>query len=116
MEIIKSNKGKDKIIYNGYIYRKNTTNITTQSWRCEKKGCRCSASTAFPYAPGGNVVERNPHCHPPEPAHAEVLSALSQVAQQAEASDMPPRRLVSAINLSEEAQAIAPKRPAVWPA
>ena len=31
MEVFKSNKGKDKIAFSGYSYKKNTTNVTTQN-------------------------------------------------------------------------------------
>jgi len=110
MEILKSNKGKDKLVYNGYIYRKNTTNITSQSWRCEEKSCKGSASTPVNYQIGVQVIEKQVHNHPPNPARTEIAVAMSRMLDDASTSDAPPRRVISRIEMSQEALAVAPKR------
>lgn len=110
MEIIQSNKGKPKIAFNGYIYRQNTTNITTQNWRCELKGCNGSASTAVSFQVGGTVIERRTHNHPPDPARVEISTAVNRMLESAATSSNAPRRIISEIEMSHEAQSLAPKR------
>lgn len=115
MEIFKSQKGSDKIGFGGYIYRKNKTNITTQSWRCERKDCSGTASSAAAYVAGGTVVERQSHNHAPDPAKIEVARRLDGMLTDAMGSSNPPRRIVSNTveGMSAEATAIAPKRKAL---
>ena len=40
MDVIVSNRGKNKLAYNGFIYRKDKATQTTITWRCEVKGCK----------------------------------------------------------------------------
>ena len=113
MENITSNKGADKIIYNGIIYRKTTTNITTQSWRCEISRCKRSASTSVHYLDDGKVIEKEPHKHPPDTARTEFASSLYQALNSATTLQLPPRRIISEIRQSTEAKAMAPNRKAI---
>lgn len=91
MEIFKSSRGGDKLSFEGFVYRKNTSNITTQNWRCENKGCKGSVSTSLRYHTERQVVTRQIHNHPPVPARVEVVSALDKAMEQAETSNLRPR-------------------------
>ena len=113
MEIFKSSRGGDKLSFEGFVYRKNTSNITTQNWRCENKGCKGSVSTSLRYHTERQVVTRQIHNHPPVPARVEVVSALDKAMEQAETSNLRPRRIISDMNLSIEATAEAPTRKAI---
>lgn len=113
MEIFKSSRGGDKLSFEGFVYRKNTSNITTQNWRCENKGCKGSVSTSLRYHTERQVVTRQIHNHPPVPARVEVVSALDKAMEQAETSDLRPRRIISDMNLSREATTEAPTRKAI---
>ena len=116
MEVFKSNKGKNKIAFRGYSYRKNTTNVTTQNWRCDIKSCLGTVSTAINYKAEGVVpVEKRSHNHPPDPARTQVLVAVDKMTDTAATSNAPPRRIISAttINLTADAQSIVPKRKAL---
>ena len=116
MEVFKSNKGKDKIAFRGYSYRKNTTNVTTQNWRWDIKSCLGTVSTAINYKAEGVVpVEKRSHNHPPDPARTQVLVAVDKMTNTAATSNTPPRRIISAttINLTADAQSVVPKRKAL---
>ena len=117
MEVFKSNKGKDKIAFRGYSYRKYTTNVTTQNWRCGIKSCLGIVLTAINYKAEGVVpVEKRSHNHPPDPARTQVLVAVDKMTDTAATSfNAPPRRIISAttINLTADAQSIVPKRKAL---
>ncbi|CAB4062781.1 unnamed protein product [Lepeophtheirus salmonis] len=97
MDIFKSNKGVNKISFRGYSYRKNTTNISTQCWRCDIKTCPGTATTDINYTLDGVIpVEKRHHNHPPDLARTELLVAID--------------KMYLASNLTHEAQCIAPKR------
>ena len=116
MEIFKSNKGKDKIAFRGYSYRKNTTNVTTQNWRCDIKSCSGTVSTPINYKEEGVVpIEKRGHNHPPDPARTQVLVAVDKMTDAAATSYAPPRRIISTttVNLTADAQSIVPKRKAL---
>ena len=107
--IYKSQKGKDKITFKGYSYRKSTTNVSTQNWRCDQK-CPGSLSTPIDYhSAGAEPVECRTHNHPPDPATEELKVKLDLMSQEATTSNAPPRRIISdtLASLSEEAQAQA---------
>ena len=87
-----------------------TTNVTKQSWRCEISRCKGSASTPVSYINGGEVIEKQPHNHPPDSVRTEIASSLHQALNSASTSHLPPRRIISEMNISVEAQAMAPKR------
>ncbi|KAF9763061.1 hypothetical protein NGRA_1539 [Nosema granulosis] len=38
-KIIKSNRGNDKMAYNGYFYNYTHTNMGIKYWRCNNRGC-----------------------------------------------------------------------------
>ena len=58
-------------------YRQNTTNTTTQNWRCKVKGCNGSATNAVRFQIGGTVIEKRNHSHPPDPARVEILTEVN---------------------------------------
>lgn len=66
IEIVKSQKGKDKIIYKGYSYRKGNVNLKTINWRCDSEHCTGSISTGKNYNTElCRVKELQTHNHTP---------------------------------------------------
>ncbi len=67
MDILKSQRGADILVLNGYQYRKHAkaTN-TSQRWRCRREGCNGKAQTK-PNRPYSDPVEEGSHNHPPVP-------------------------------------------------
>lgn len=107
-----------KLVYDGFIYRKGATNISTQGWRCEeerKSKCKGTASTPINGVDGCTVHTRQEHNHPPDPIHVELAVGVSKTMDEACNRPDPPRRIVSnfRLHLSEEAQVNAPKRKAM---
>ena len=104
--------------YNGYVYNRGSTNVTTQNWRCElnrSTKCKGSASTTVTYGDGCVVKELLPHNHAPDPVNVELGRKMEETLAAAVQGNEPPRRLLSnhRIGLSEEAQTRAPKRKAI---
>ncbi len=115
MKIIKSQKGSDQICHNGYIYRKNTTNKTTQSWRCVMKNCNGTATTALEYRESSEVILRQNHSHAPDVQNENAQIALSMIREESQNSNAPPRRIIANItqNIDCETAACMPKRKAI---
>ncbi|CAB4062782.1 unnamed protein product [Lepeophtheirus salmonis] len=96
MDIFKSNKGVNKISFRGYSYRKNTTNISTQCWRCDIKTCPGTATTDINYTLDGVIpVEKRHHNHPPDLARTELLVAIDKMVESAVTVQDPPRQMIS---------------------
>ena len=115
MEIIKSQKGKDLLSYDGFLYRKNTTNKTSQNWRCVMKDCRGTVKTLLDYRENSEVKSGQDHNHAPDPAKQSVRVALCKINEQASNCSEPPRRVIASVvqELDDEAMANVPKKRAL---
>ena len=94
MEILVSSRGKNKLGYNGFIYRKDKDTQTTISWRCEVKGCKGRLSTTLEYERDRNCTERGEHFHAPEPAEVSEEVVKGKMYKAAETSHDAPRRIL----------------------
>ena len=95
MEVVSTQRGKPKILYEGYEYVQSNTNITTLNWRCTKKRCNGSIATAHTFREDRQVHVKNDHSHPPAPELMEAKVVEERVLQRAMSTDMPPRRVIS---------------------
>lgn len=92
MDIIVSNRGQNKIAYNGFIYRKDKASQTTITWRCEVKGCKGRLSTSLDYEKDRNCTEKGEHSHAPEPV--KVTEEKVKVCKAAVTTLGPSKRLL----------------------
>ncbi|XP_064104029.1 uncharacterized protein LOC135213860 [Macrobrachium nipponense] len=115
MEVIKSQKGKDLLSYDGYLYRKNKTNKTSQNWRCVMKDCRGTLKTVPNYQEKCEAKIGQEHNHGPDHARQSVRIALGKMNEQASNCSAPPRRVIAAVvqELDDEAMANVPKKRAL---
>ena len=115
MKVIKSQKGGDQICYEGYVYRKNTTNNETQNWRCIIKGCKGTATTPVDYSDTSDVVLGQNHSHALDMPKEKVTIALSMLRNEASGSTAPPRRIIAKItqDIDCETSSRMPKRKAL---
>ena len=95
MEVIKSQKNKNLITYNGYTYRRNRCTGTRAFWRCVRSDCKGTASTAADYENNRTVRELQEHNHTPDPAYVGTMKALGTMLSQAETTTAPPRRVIA---------------------
>ena len=71
IEILQNTKGNPKIVCDGYMYNKSRTLKSGRiSWRCERKGAKCTGAITTCSAMADPKVER-PHNHDARPAAAE---------------------------------------------
>ena len=112
MEILKSNKGKNETAFCGCFYRKNTTNVTTQSWGRDIKSCSETVSTPINYkAERILLIKKRSHNHPPDPAPTQVLVVVDKMTDTAATIYAPPRRIINTttVNLTAYVQSIVTK-------
>jgi hypothetical protein len=58
MEIIKSNKGKDLLTYDGYIYAFNKKTTANIYWRCQDRTCNAGATTSVDYSTNSEIEHK----------------------------------------------------------
>ena len=74
------------------------------------KGCSESTPTAVSFQIGGSAIEKRIHGHAPDPARAELLAAVNCILESSAATNYAPRRIISEVEISHEAQSLAAKR------
>ena len=94
-KFFKSIRGRPKLAFGGYTYRCSNTNLTSQNWRCDRTKCKGSAATPLDFRDGIEVRQLQGHNHGPEPERVEADVAKDKMVDEAAASQVPPRRLIS---------------------
>ena len=104
MEIILSKRGRDKICYNGFIYRKDKTTLSTITWRCEVDNCKGRLKTTLNYRNDNSCTEKGEHCHSPDPVKVEMEKIKDKIVIAAEKTHDPPRRILqdAVVGVSDE--------------
>ena len=92
MEIIASNKGGKKLIYEGFAYVVNRRKEGRIYWRCEKR-TSCSASIIT----CNDLVEKNSdnHSHPPNEARMSALKVIVNMKDRSLKSDEAPSSVIN---------------------
>ncbi|CAF1510134.1 unnamed protein product [Adineta ricciae] len=87
MSIIKSSKNQDKLLLDGFSYRRS--NNSQSIWRCCKN--KCAGRVRFE---GGKYTETTAHVHAPNLEENISLEFKSNITDRATASHDPPRRII----------------------
>ena len=96
IEILQNTKGNPKIVCDGYMYNKSRTLKSGRiSWRCERKGTKCTGAITTCSAMADPKVER-PHNHDARPAAADALKARNQAKEVARATGENPAAVINA--------------------
>ena len=90
MEFSKSQRGKDKLTLDGYMYTKEKNGFEKVIWKCEVRTCRKRVHT------NGQVVlhQINEHTHAPTHGKTHVAAARHVMKQHALASEEPTRQVM----------------------
>lgn len=91
MEFSKSERGKDKLVLDGYMFTKEKVGSDDKIiWKCEVRTCRKRVHTS------GQVVlhQMNEHTHAPIHGKSVVAVARHEMKQHAEASEEPTRQVM----------------------
>uniref|UniRef100_A0A915I576 FLYWCH-type domain-containing protein n=1 Tax=Romanomermis culicivorax TaxID=13658 RepID=A0A915I576_ROMCU len=79
-----SERGKRKLLYNGYAYVCEKSHDTVVYWQCEKKRfCKARAILSVNCQAGGHVTTWSEHTHTPDPTRLHVLKAVEIARTQA---------------------------------
>jgi hypothetical protein len=87
MSIVKSSKGKDKLLLEGYSYRR--ANKSDKLWRCSKNNCPGRVSFH-----GNDYNKLTEHIHAPNPEENISAEFKSNISTNAALSHDPPRRII----------------------
>ena len=96
MEFITTEKGRRKIIRNGYMYtyQKGLANMVT-SWECvARRSGMCNAKIKLSEN-DEFLAETNEHTHPPNPIQCEVVKVKSGIKRLAENSIHPSQQILA---------------------
>jgi hypothetical protein len=87
MSIVKSSRGKDKLLLEGYSYRRanNSQNI----WRCSRSNCAGRVK-----GDGDEYITITEHVHTPNPDENISTKFKSQICTKAAICHDPPRRII----------------------
>ena len=107
MDIIKSQKGKQQLLYEGYRYRRDKVNQDgSSSWRCVKRECagRLKKKT------DGTLQTTTEHMHAPDTAKNESEKIKATIRERAENGVEKPRQIIvnSTVGVSLEAANLLP--------
>ena len=88
---------KEKLTFNGYIYRHQQSKNHNHYFRCEDKNCNGSATlrgVSFFSLSGGSLSEGKAHNHPPIDGRKEVIQALTDLKSRSKLSNALPAAVV----------------------
>ena len=83
---VKSQKGKDKLVFREHIYRHSRSRNNNHYFTCEDKTCNGSATLrAVPTycSMGGSVSEGQAHDHDPQIGRIEAMKAVAEIKSRA---------------------------------
>ena len=111
MEFVKSDKGKDKVIFEGYVYvkQKHLANDVV-SFECEKRRNKAECKAKIKIRGEVLVGRFNEHSHGPDPARQEVLKAVLRMKRQEEETEEAPQQIItqSISTITDDAKAKLP--------
>jgi hypothetical protein len=88
--IIKSNKGGNKIAYDGYLYNFKKINISKKTWRCNKRGC----SSLLKNKLYSELIEVGTHNHIKDDIKYNRVLIKHKIKTRSIASSETPRQVV----------------------
>jgi hypothetical protein len=94
LEFVKSNKGKDQLVHDGYIFNKDYTKPCKTYWKCIKyiDGCKGRAHTD-----GERVIHHSDnHNHVPQAAKIGAKKVMAKIKERATTNiDSTPQQIVA---------------------
>ncbi|XP_076049608.1 uncharacterized protein LOC143030340 [Oratosquilla oratoria] len=107
MEMIKNNKGGQKLCYDGYMYTKKSVNKTSIRWECSRrKAMKCSA-TLYTDLDISIEIKGTKHSHNSNTAKVDATKARVQMNEHASATRGKPSQIIAdtVVNLPVAARA-----------
>ncbi len=89
---MKSNKGKEKLCYQGYMYTKQIKRPKTIRWRCVNRTSFCKG-TLITNADLKDPVPRNDHNHPPSSSAIATAKCIGEMKKQAAITEDKPSQI-----------------------
>ncbi|CAI6368513.1 unnamed protein product [Macrosiphum euphorbiae] len=93
MEIIESNKGKDKLALNGYMYVMKHAGKNYYTWRCNKKSSLNCPAILHTSINKTDPILKVQHQHSAEQSKIEIGKAINKIKQNAKCSGANPSQM-----------------------
>lgn len=96
ISIVKSNKGKDKLVIDGYAYHLEKK-AETFNWSCaERKSKLCKGRVVTFFVDGSHVIKTGPtiHCHDPMAYEKQVFEANAKIKENAKVGGLKPSQII----------------------
>ena len=110
LEFVKSNKGRDLLLVDGYTFRYEKTIKEKSHWKCtdyDKFKCRARCHTE-----GKDIVKVSVHNHVPDAAKVEIRKTIEKMKVQAKTTQESTHQIVAA-SLRDISTAVAGQLPPV---
>lgn len=101
MEIIRSNKGGEKVCYGDYAYTKKSTSRSTIRWECSKKIAFSCKGQILTDSPAQHILSFKSHNHPPDSA-AIKCAKINQIMKGSKRGNTRQIALDAMAELTEE--------------
>lgn len=101
MEIIRSNKGGEKLCYGDYAYTKKSTSRSTMRWECSKKTAFSCKGQIITDSHAQHVLSFKCHNHPPDSA-AIKCAKVNQIMKESRRGNTRQIALDAMAELTEE--------------
>ena len=90
-QVVLSTRGKDKLVFEGFVYRHQRSRGRNHYFRCERKKMNAMERQFSANSGGGNAVAGQPHSHNPEEAREKILRmvSISMVRQDGKTNSQP---------------------------
>ncbi|KAF0992127.1 hypothetical protein HZS_5901, partial [Henneguya salminicola] len=95
MEILKSNKGKDMIAYDGFMYIIGKKMQEKVYWVCKNSDCKGTAVTSINYQEEGRLIVRKSHNHGECYDQLAAIRIRNSIKAASEDSLIGPRQLIA---------------------
>ena len=96
-EFLPSQRGKEKLLLNGFLYRHQRSRGQTHYFRCEDDACPGTATLRnVPHfnSLDGEVAVGQPHNHDPEPGRAAMVRLRLAIKRDAQKTTAPPSAII----------------------
>lgn len=113
-EIVKSNKGKSKLVLNGFVYHSEKKYKEVFYWKCEKRNdLKCNARVTTVLDVNEHKIKKpaSAHSHDPMAYNGEIYKTNADIKQQAEKTNCKPSQIINSaiVQCKSECRVYVPK-------
>ena len=86
IEVIRNNKGGEKLCYNGYMYTEKSTSGTTKRWECSRRSVSSCNGKITTNLEVSDIISSKEHNHERDEGSVEAAKMHTTLYQQAKST------------------------------